>query len=441
MAPDLSIIDPMRIVHLAAGAGEMYCGSCLHGNRLAAALRAAGEDVLLVPLYTPIRTDEENVSIDRVAFGGINVFLQSFSAVFRHTPRFIDRVLDHPRLLRWVARGGSRTRAEQLGELTVSMLRGEEGRQRKELEKLIGWLSDEIRPGLIHLSSALLLGLARELGRRLNVPVVCTLSGEDIFLEKLPEPHYSEARAVLRERSSDPAALVAMNGYYADFMAEYLAVPRGRIRVIPPGLHLEGHGAQPPDRTAEEPVTVGYLSRICPEKGLHLLAEALRLLAGGTQLPPVRLHAAGYLDRADRPYLEKIEKRLADAALADRFRYAGELDRAAKIAFLQSLDLMSVPTVYRESKGLCVLEAWANAVPVVLPAHGTFPELIEDTGGGLLCEPGDPAALAAAIKRMISDVEFASECGRRAQQVVHERYNTEVMARRMIELYKEVGSR
>jgi len=431
----------MRIVHLAAGAGQMYCGSCLHANRLAAALQAVGEDVLLVPLYTPIRTDEENVSIDRVAFGGINVYLQGRWTVFRHVPRLLDRLLDHPRLLRWVAKGGSRTRAERLGELTVSMLRGEEGRQRKELEKLLGWLEEEIRPELIHLSNVMLVGIARELTRRLNAPVVCTLSGEDIFLEKLPEPHYGEARAVLRERAADPAALVAMNRYYAGFMAEYLGVPHERIHVIPPGLHLEGHGGQPAGRTRDAPVTIGYLARVCPEKGLHLLADALRLLAEDRDLPPVRLRAAGYLDQADRPYLREIQRRLAGYGLGDRFQYAGELDRAEKIAFLQSLDLMSVPTVYRESKGLYVLEAWANGVPVVLPAHGTFPELIDETGGGLLCEPGDPQDLAAAIKRMIRDPDLAAECGRRAQQVVHQRYNTEVMARRTIELYRKVCSR
>jgi glycosyltransferase involved in cell wall biosynthesis len=431
----------MKIVHLAAGAGQMYCGSCLHGNRLAAALRAAGEDVLLVPLYTPIRTDEENVSIDRVAFGGINVYLQGRWGLFRHTPRLLARLLDHPRLLRWVAKGGSPTRAERLGELTVSMLRGEEGRQRKELERLLDWLEAEIRPELIHLSNVLLVGMARELARRLHVPVVCTLSGEDVFLEKLPEPHYSEARAVLRERAGDPAALVAMNRYYADFMAEYLAVPRERIRVIPPGLSLEGHGGQSAGRARDAPVTVGYLARVCPEKGLHLLAEALRLLAEERDLPPVCLRAAGYLDKADRPYLRQIKERLAGCGLADRFQYAGELDRAAKIAFLQSLDLMSVPTVYRESKGLYVLEAWANGVPVVLPAHGAFPELIEQTGGGLLCRPGDPRDLAAGIKRMIQDPELAATCGRRGQQAVHQRYNAEVMARRTIELYREVCSR
>jgi glycosyltransferase involved in cell wall biosynthesis len=428
----------MKIVHLASGAGEMYCGSCLHGNRLAAALRAAGQDVLLVPLYTPIRTDEENVSVDRVAFGGINVYLQGVSAFFRHTPWLLDRLLDHPRLLRWAAKSGSRTRAEQLGKLTVSMLQGEEGRQRKELDKLIHWLRRDVRPDLIHLSNVLLVGLARELARRLDTPVVCSLSGEDIFLEKLPEPHFGHARAVLRQRAGDPAALVALNAYYADSMAEYLAVPRARIRVIPPGLDLAGYARQPPNRRWQGPVTIGYLARVCPEKGLHLLAEALILLDHDPDLPAVRVHAAGYLDRADRPYLAEVQRRMADCGLADRFRYAGELDRPGKIAFLQSLDLMSVPTVYRESKGLYVLEAWANAVPVVLPDHGAFPELVRDTGGGLLCEPNDPPALAATIKRFILDPALATQCARQAHQAVHQRYNTQVMARRTIELYQDL---
>src|ERR1043165_1330623 len=89
----------MKIIYLAAGAGGMYCGSCLHDNTLAAALLALGEDVLLVPTYTPLRTDEPNVSIDRVFFGGINVYLQEKSSLFRHTPWWMDRWLDHPALL------------------------------------------------------------------------------------------------------------------------------------------------------------------------------------------------------------------------------------------------------------------------------------------------------------------------------------------------------
>ncbi len=435
----------MKIVHLLTGAGGMYCGSCLQGNTLAAALREAGEDVLLVPVYTPLRTDEQDVSVDRVVFGGVNVYLQQHSALFRHTPWSLDRLLDRPGLLRWLSRRGLSTRPERLGALTVSMLRGEEGRQRKELEKLIYWLRKEIRPELVHLSNVLLVGMARELRHRLRVPVVCSLSGEDGFLEGLAEPHYSEARAVLRQRSADLDPLVAMSEYYADFMAEYLSVPRERILVIPPGLNLSGHGtrgeAEVSEASGERPVRIGYLSRIAPEKGLHRLAEAFALLARQEGLPPVRLAAAGYLDEANRSYLDGIQARLAEAGLADRFEYAGEVDRAAKIAFLQSLDVMSVPAVHPVSKGLAVLEAWANAIPVVLPDHGAFSEMVQDTGGGLLHEPENPQALAAALRRLIEDRAFAAECGNRAREFVHRHHAAPLAAERTMELYRALVTR
>lgn len=437
----------MKIVHLLAGAGGMYCGSCMQGNTLAMALREAGEHVLLVPVYTPIRTDDEDASVGRVVFGGINVYLQQHSALFRHTPWFLDRLLDNPALLRWVSRRALSTRPGQLGPLVLSMLRGDEGRQAKEVEKLVRWLAREVRPELIHLSNVLLVGMARRIAEELRVPVVCSLSGEDTFLEGIPEPYYSEARAVLRERCGELSALVAMSRYYADFMAEYLAVPRERIHVIPPGLNLAGHGtpAGPespaaPEPSEARPVTIGYLSRIAPEKGLHQLAEAFKLLVDQGDLPPARLAAAGYLSAADRPYLDRIRSQLAAWGLADRFEYAGEPDRAGKIAFLQSLDVMSLPTMQAESKGLAVLEAWANAVPVVLPDHGAFGELVADTGGGLLHEPHSPPALAAALRRMIQDRPFARECGRRAQRAIRDRYHAARTARRTMELYRTLAT-
>ena len=437
----------MKIVHLTAGAGPMYCGSCMHGNTLATALRAVGEDVVLVPVYTPLRTDEDNVSVDRLVMGGINVYLQEHSAVFRRTPWLFDRLLDWPGLVHWAARRGTRTRPESLGSLTLSVLRGEEGRLRKEVEKLVSWLQDELRPDVVHLSNVMLAGLAGPLRSRLRVPVVSTLSGEDSFLERLPAPYYSQARDALRQRANELDALVSMNDYYADFMAEYLAVPRERIRVIRPGLNLDGHRKpQKEDTTsrsrspATAPRTIGYLGRICQEKGLHLLVEALRLLAEEHDLPPLRVRAAGYLDESDRPYLAEIQRRINELQLADRFEYVGELDREAKIAFIQSLDIMSLPSMYRESKGLPVLESWASGVPVVLPAHGAFPEMVEDTGGGLLHEPCNPQALAAALAKMLREPDFAAACGRQAHRAVHERYHAERMARQTLDLYRSLCS-
>ena len=428
----------MRIVYLAAGAGPMYCGSCLHSNTLASALRAAGHEIVLAPVYTPLRTDEEGIAIDRLALGGINVFLKERSAPFRRMPAFMERWLDRPGLVRWATRRGTRTRPERLGSLTLSLLLGNDGPLRQEIGKLVAWLETEPRPDVIHLSTVLLAGLARPLQERFGVPVVAAIGGEDAFLEQLPRPVVEEVRSELRRRAADLSALVAMNGYYADFMAEYLAVPRSRIHVIPPGLNLQGH-RPPPDaresRSGEEG-TIGYLARICPEKGLHVLVDAMRLLA--EENLPFRVRVAGYLDIADRPYLADLQRKVADIGLADRFQYVGELDRPAKIAFLQSLDVMSLPTIVPEGKGLSVLEAWANGTPTVLPNHGAFPEMVADTGGGLLHESSNASALAVALATMLRDRVMAARCGLQAQQAIHERYTAPRMAQQTSELYRSL---
>ena len=150
---------PLRITYLTAGAAGMYCGSCMHDNTLARALTQLGVDVQLVPMYTPIRTDEEDVTIDRVFFGGINVYLQQRIGLFRYLPKALDRLLDSPALLRWIGSRGVETSAAQLGELTLSMLRGSAGFQRKEVQRLCQWLTRDPRPDLLVLTNVLVAGL------------------------------------------------------------------------------------------------------------------------------------------------------------------------------------------------------------------------------------------------------------------------------------------
>jgi glycosyltransferase involved in cell wall biosynthesis len=316
-------------------------------------------------------------------------------------------------------------------------LLGEHGRQRKEVRKLVHWIATDARPDLVHLSNAMLVGLAAEIGK-LGIPVVGTLSGEDIFLEKIPEPHYGRARQALRERAQGVRAFVALNNYYADFMARYMDYPRAQIHVIPHGLNLEGHGSRAAANGA--PPTIGYLARICPDKGLHNLVAAAELLLADPGVPPFRVRAAGYLGKLDRPYLEAICRRAAGWNRAGAFEYVGELTRAEKIAFLQGLDLMALPTVYHESKGISALEAMANCVPLVLPAHGTFPELIGSTGCGLLYEPDDPAALAAVLKRLLVEPALGAELGGRGQQAIRRDYTAAAMAERTLALYRQIVS-
>jgi glycosyltransferase involved in cell wall biosynthesis len=459
----------MRIAYITAGAAGMYCGSCLHDNTLAAALLDLGEDVLLVPTYTPLRTDEPDVSIGRVFFGGINMYLQEKVPLFRHTPWWFDRLLDNPALLERLTRRAASVDPTQLGGMTVSMLRGEAGNQRKEVEKLVHWLLSEVRPDIVHLSNSMQIGMARLIRERCGPPVVCQLSGEDLFLEKLPPPYYEEARAHLRERASDVDAFVALNRYYADFMAEYLAVGRERVHVVPHGLKLEGHGRQKPLREpaadgnitraastgtvsqppalpgfskgenhSNEPRMIGYLARICEDKGLHLLVEACEKLTARADVPPFVLRAAGYLGEGDRPYLDSLKARASSGALAGRFEYVGEFDREAKIEFLQSLDVFSTPTIYRESKGLPALEAMANAVPVVLPDHGSFSEMVADTGGGVLHRPHDAADLADKLAELLRDPVRATQLGLAGQLAIQDRYHAEAMARETQQLYRSL---
>jgi glycosyltransferase involved in cell wall biosynthesis len=406
----------------------MYCGSCMHDNTLAAALTRLGHDVLLVPTYTPIRTDEKDVSQKRVFFGGINVYLQQKLSLFRHTPWFLDRLLDAPRLLRWVSRFAVRTQAEDLGDLTVSMLQGEHGRQRKEVAKLVRWLEREVKPELVVLTNALLSGMVHQLKQHLKVPVLCALQGDDIYLEALPEPYREKCLALIRDHCREIDGFLCTSAYYADFMSGYFGIPRERLHVVLPGLDLTGHGGERPAANGRPP-TIGYFARICPEKGLHNLVDAFLLLRQDASAPRCRLRVSGWLGENRRPYFDDLTRRIEAAGLAADFEHVESPRHDDKVRFLKEADVLSVPTTYREPKGLYVLEALANGVPVVQPRHGSFPELIAATGGGLLVEPDDPADLARGLRRLLDDAAEREKLGRAGQEAVQRHFHAERMAR------------
>ncbi|MFO0844460.1 MAG: glycosyltransferase family 4 protein [Gemmataceae bacterium] len=426
----------MRIAYVTAGAAGMLCGSCMRDNTLVAALAKLGHEAHLIPTYTPIRTDEEDVSERRVFFGGINVYLQQNFALFRHTPWLFDRLLDVRGLLRWVSRFAVKTRAEDLGDLTVSMLEGEHGYQRKEVEKLVTWLADELRPEVVNLTAALLSGMVHELKRRLpGVPVLCSLQGDDIFTESLPPAARARALALIRDHGREIDGFVATSAYYADAMAPYFGLPREKIHVVYPGLNLAGHGGRP-DRSAE-PFTIGYFARICPEKGFHRLIDAYLAFRKLPGTEGVKLRVSGWLGGNQRAFYEAQVKRLADAGLIEDFEHLECPDHVSKVNFLHGIDVLSVPTTYREPKGLYVLEAWANGVPVVQPRHGSFPELVEQTGGGLLVEPGDAEGLARAWLELKSVRRRAAELGACGRAAVWERFTAARMAEDTLRVYQE----
>jgi glycosyltransferase involved in cell wall biosynthesis len=427
----------VRIAYVSAGAANMYCGSCLNDNSLVAALQKLGHDAVLIPTYTPLRTDEPDVSSDRVFFGAINVYLKEiFPFLRRRGGGFLGRLLDRPALLAAAARLGSSTDPAQLGGLTLSILRGEEGHQTRELDQLLAWLSGSFAPDVVHLTNSMFAGFARRVKAELGVPVVCSVQGEELFLDGLAEPARSEVKTVLRERAQDIDLFLAPSRWYADFMASYLGVEGERMRVVRLGLNLDGYEAPRPVKVGG-PLTLGYLARIAPEKGLDRLAEAFCQVAAELGPGRVRLHAAGYLPPQHRRYLAGVERRIAAAGLAADFRYLGEVTHEEKLRFLREVDVLSVPTVFCEPKGRYVLEALAAGLPVVAPRHGAFPELIEETGGGLLVTPGSTAELAAALVELVRDPRQRERLGRTGREAIVRRYSAEAAARATLAAYEE----
>ena len=426
----------MKILAFTAGAAKMYCGSCLRDIALAAELKRQGHDLILLPLYTPTRTDESNVSEPRVFLNGISVCLDQQAAFFRKTHRLLDRLWDAPWMLKLASQTSIEVDPHLLGGMTVSMLRGEDGFQLKEIRKLSDWLRHETPPDLVTLPNSLLIGLARPVREALHRPVCCTLQGEELFLSQLQEPYRQQALELIRSKLHDVDGFVAVSRYSAGYWIRELGIAENQMHVVPLGVNLEGYAAA--DRAPQPPFRVGYLARVAPEKGLHLLAESYLRLRRETDFHGAVLDVAGYLAAEHRAYLRGVERRMKDAGFGAEFHYRGELDRPRKIEFLSSLDLLSVPCTYDEPKGIFLLEAMAAGVPVVQPRRGAFPEILEKTVGGLLVEPDDPASLADAIYRLWNAPEERAELGRRGVQGVRQHGSVAHMAERALAAYQKI---
>ncbi len=403
----------------------MFCGSCMHDNTWAASLHEIGIETSLIPTYTPLRLDEADQSEHDVYLGGINVYLDSKSLLWRRLPGWSTRWLDSGKVLSWLSRISVSNDARQLGELTMSMLAGKTGPHRKANEQLVSHLVDGLKPDVIIFSNVLMVGLLEQLRDRFSGPILCMLQGDDLFLEDLPAVYRDAAIARIQQSAQHFDSFLSHSDYYRNFMSGYLQLPTEKFDRVPLGIDLSGHDGQSERPEKGDELAIGYFARICPEKGVQELLKAFRLLH--KQQPQTRLKIGGYLNKRDEKFWKQLRREYAD--LRDFWEYVGSPStHAGKVAFLKSLDLFSVPTTYHEPKGISVLEALANGVPVVQPNHGAFPELIEQTGGGRLFEPGNADALAEQLEHLLLNRKERIELGRTGQQSVALKFSKRVMA-------------
>jgi glycosyltransferase involved in cell wall biosynthesis len=315
---------------------------------------------------------------------------------------------------------------------------------RKEFDKLLEWLAAEPIPDVVNLPNSLLISLARPIRQALGRPICCTLQGEELFLDGLIEPYRSKAIELIRRQVPDVDRFIAVSEWYAPMMSRLLAIPADKMSVVPLGINTKGYERTIPGPSSgprlddADGFRVGYFARISPEKGLLELAKAYALLRQRTGDAPMRLEAAGFMSAAHEPYLREVRRLLDSAALGGEFTYHGSIDRARKIDFLRTLSVLSVPTPYDEPKGVFLLEAMATGVPVVQPRRGSFTEVVEKTGGGILVPPDDPQALADGLYQLWKDPPRRQRLADCAFAGVREHYSIQTSTDTQLAVYESM---
>jgi glycosyltransferase involved in cell wall biosynthesis len=433
----------MRLLFLTPGTGSYHCGVCMRDNALAKHLVAAGHDAILLPMYLPLALDESSASPSApVFFGGLNVYMQQQFAWFRSAPRWIDDILNHPAILKILGGFSSMTRSATTGELTHSMLRGEDGNQTKEIEKLLEWIrSLPAPPDAIFLSTGLLAGLAAPLRRATGVPVIASLQGEDSFLDGLPSAWKNQCWNAFKAALSACDKLLAPSAFFARLMEQRLQLPSGKIMGILNGMDFSGYPSEPParDSNPDRPLTVGYFARLSHGKGLGHLVDAFIAMRPASR-SQVRLLCGGTMTAGDEDYVRSLQRKLGQAGVLAQTEFRPNLSREDKILFLSQLDALCVPAHYGEAFGLYLIEAMACGVPVIQPHTAAFPEVLEamdgssydeETSHGFLyadATPDSPLALASALENALAHRARLQEKGQRCHATVRAQFSIARMA-------------
>jgi glycosyltransferase involved in cell wall biosynthesis len=408
----------------------------MRDNELIKTLKGLGNDVIMVPLYLPLSVETSGVIGDTpVFYGAINIFLKEKLSLYRHAPMWLERLFDSEPMLKMAAKKSGSTRATGLEEMTISMLDGELGRQASELEHLVKFLKNEIKPDIVHLSNALLLGLARKLKQDLHIPVVCSLQDENEWIDPMRERYRKIVWDKMAERAEDIDVFIAASRYYAKKSEQNMRIPERKVHVIYGGIDLSSYDQAP---LTFDPPVIGYLCRMSEYFGLGLIVDAFIRLKKESKYSDLKLYLMGGYTSDDKPFVKKMLTKLTEEGIIKDVTVFDSFDIKYRLEFLKSLSLLSVPVPGGEAFGAYLVEALAAGVPIVQPNVGGYPEFIEATGGGILYEPNDPEHLAAALSSFLDDPERVRSMGKQGREIVLDRFSMQNMATSILEVYKNV---
>ena len=426
----------MNIMHIIPGSGgSFYCGNCLRDSKYVAAMRKSDHRVVKLPMYLPLFADEHDLSREiPVFYGAISIYLKQLFPIFRKAPQWVDNALNSKPMLKLASKFAGSTRAKGLEEMTVSMLLGEEGQQKDELQRMVDWIVENCSPDVIHLSNALLLGLAQQLGERLKVPVICSLQDEDVWVDVMKPSARDSVWKLMSKKAEYVTSFISVSDYYAGVMKEKMEIPDEKLVSV----HI---GVDPSDYTfvpvSEKKRNIGYVSRMCHENGLDILIDAFILLKKKKEFSDVKLILTGGSSGDDKKYLSDIKHRLREHGLHHQVEFHEDFEEQGLREYFEKVSMVSVPVRNGEAFGLYLLECMASGVPVVQPALGAFPEIVELTGGGIIYKENTPEVLAQSLERLLSDQEELDRLSRKGKEGVNQHFRIDMQAERMVAIYEK----
>lgn len=430
----------MNIMHIIPGSGgSFYCGNCLRDSKYVQAMRKSDHRVRKLPMYLPLFADEHDLSREiPVFYGAISIYMKQLFPIFRKAPSWVDNALNSKPMLKLASKYAGSTRAKGLEEMTVSMLLGEEGQQKDELQRMVDWIVENCDPDVIHLSNALLLGLAQQLSERLDVPVVCSLQDEDVWVDVMKPSARDSVWKLMSNKAKHVTSFISVSDFYAGVMKDKMDIPDQKLSTVHIGVDPADYIFKP---VSEKKRNIGYVSRMCFGNGLDILIDAFILLKKKEGFEDVGLVLTGGSTGDDRKYLSDIRGKLKEHGLQEQVEFHEEFEEEGLREYFEKVSMVSVPVRNGEAFGIYLLECMASGVPVVQPALGAFPEIVNLTEGGVIYEPNTPEVLAESLEELLNNPAELDRLSKAGREGVEKHFHIDIQARNMVTAYEDAISK
>ncbi len=419
----------MKILFIVPGSGDpFYCGNCFRDNLHANALRKAGHDVIVMPLYLPL-THESFKGDTPLFFPAVSFYMAQKFFRRRSMPKWMENIFNSNAALNIAASFSGSTSAEGMEGLTLSMISGNGQAFDDQAKILIDWITHQEKPDMIHLSSSLVIGIAKAIKQKIDIPIVCSLQDEEVWVDNLKEEYATIAWKGICENLKYIDKFIASGEFYKGVALR--RIPQiSNIEVVYPGINCEKYASEsyPGDPT------IGFFYRMNRENGLHILAEAFVKLKEKSSIPNLKLKIGGGYTAVDKKFLKQVKKILNPFMHDVIWHDTYSLDDHQQ--FYKEITVLSVPITFDESVGLYLCEAFAAGRPAVEPATGSFPEIVGNAG--ILYEPNDSQSLSEALEKLLLNETLLSQSKKNALSLSETRYNDKISAEKLIEIYKMV---